>query len=98
MFAGFVSVAVLLVALGSVVPLGGVTVALLTNWPVAPLGTVPVRLKVALAPETRLTPVAMLFVPLGTSQVLGAPVLHVHVKPAPARAAGSGSVTVAPVT
>src|SRR5215467_11972120 len=96
--AGLVSVAVLLVRVGSFVPLGGVTVAVLANWPVVPLGTVPLRVKVALAPLTRLTVVAMLPLPLEAAQLLGALTVQVQVKPAAARAAGSGSLTAAPVT
>ena len=44
--AGLVSVASLLPGTGSVVPSGGVTVAVLTSAPVVPAGTVPVTLKV----------------------------------------------------
>src|SRR6266545_4974459 len=98
MLAGFWLVAVLLARLGSVVPDGAVTVALLTNCPVVPLGTVPLSVKVALAPLTRLTVVAILPLPLETPQLLGDVVLHVQVKPAPLSAAGSGSLTAAPVT
>src|SRR5262245_44129391 len=98
MLAGFVSVAVLLVSVGSLVPLGGVTVAVLANCPVVPLGTVPLRVKVAVPPLTRLTVVAMLPEPLGAAQLLGDGVLQVKVKPAAARAVGSGSETAAPVT
>src|SRR6266540_4880137 len=98
MLAGFWLVAVLLARLGSVVPDGAVTVALLTNCPVVPLGTVPLRLKVAVPPLTRLTVVAMLPVPLAAPQLLGAVALHVQVNPAPLSAAGSGSETAAPVT
>src|SRR6266496_456642 len=98
MLAGFWLVAVLLARLGSVVPDGAVTVALLTNCPVVPLGTVPLRLKVAVPPLTRLTVVAMLPLPLGAPQLLGAVALHVQVNPAPCSAAGSGSETTAPVT
>ena len=93
-----VSAAVLLVVLGSVVPLGGVTVAEFSNWPVVPLGTVPVRVKVALVPLIRSTVVEMSPLPLVVAQLLGKGVLQVQVKPAPVRAAGSGSLTVAPVT
>src|SRR6266508_4528607 len=96
--AGCWLVGVVLGVLGSVVPLGGVTVALLTNCPVVPLGTVPLRLKVAVPPLTRLTVVAMLPVPLAAPQLLGAVALHVQVNPAPCSAAGSGSETAAPVT
>src|SRR6266536_1555534 len=98
MLAGLVSVAPLLPSVGSLVPLGGVTVAVLTNCPVVPLGTVPLRRKVAVPPLTRLTVVAMLPVPLAAPQLLGAVALHVQVNPAPCSAAGSGSETTAPVT
>src|SRR5215471_16917870 len=91
--AGFVSVDALLISVGSFVPLGGVTVALLTSVPVVPLGTVPVRVKVALAPATRLTAVPMSPVPLPAAQLFGALTLQVQVKPAALRAAGSGSET-----
>src|SRR5215470_13480333 len=96
--AGLVSVAVLLVRVGSLVPVGGVTVAVLANWPVVPLGTVPLRVKVAELPLTRLTVVAMLPVPLAAPQALGEGVLHTHVKPAPWSGAGNGSETKAPTT
>src|SRR6266508_5879059 len=98
MLAGFWLVAVLLVSVGSFMPLGGVTVALLTNCPVVPLGTVPLRLKVAVPPLTRLTVVAMLPLPLAAPHAFGAVAVQVQVKPAPLSAAGSGSLTAAPVT
>src|SRR6266536_6594825 len=98
MLAGLVSVAPLLPSVGSLVPLGGVTVAVLTNCPVVPLGTVPLRLKVAVPPLTRLTVVAMLPVPLAAPHALGAVAEQVQVNPAPLSAAGNGSLTVAPVT
>src|SRR5215471_7077244 len=98
MLAGLVSVAELLVVFGSVVPVGGVTAALLANWPVVPLGTVPLRVNVALAPLTRSTVVAILPVPLEVAQRLAAVTLQVQVKPAPASGTGSGSETAAPVT
>src|SRR6266540_4114392 len=98
MLAGFWLVAVLLAGVGSFVPLGGVTVAVLTNCPVVPLGTVPLSVKMALPPLTRLTVVAMLPLPLAALQTLGAVALHVQVNPAPCSAAGSGSETTAPVT
>src|SRR6266542_2018155 len=98
MLAGLWLVAGLLAGVGSFVPLGGVTVAVLTNCPVVPLGTVPLRLKVAVPPLTRLTVVAILPLPLETPQLLGAVAVQVLVKPAPLSAAGSGSLTAAPVT
>ena len=98
MLAGLVSVAVLLVSVGSFVPLGTVTVAEFSNCPVVPLGTVPVSVRVALAPLTRLTVVAILSVPLVAAQLLGKGVLQVQVKPAPTKAAGGGSETAAPTT
>src|SRR6266498_3763272 len=97
-FSGLWLVAVLSERLGSVEPDGAVTVALLKNCPVVPLGTVPLSVKVAVPPLTRLTVVAMLPLPLGAPQLLGAVALHVQVKPAPLSAAGSGSLTAAPVT
>src|SRR6266508_1796291 len=96
--AGCWLVGVVLGVLGSVVPLGGVTVALLTNCPVVPLGTVPLSVKMALPPLTRLTVVAMLPVPLAAPHAFGAVAEQVQVNPAPLRAAGSGSETAAPVT
>src|SRR6266542_3583033 len=96
--AGFWLVAVLLPGVGSLTPLGGVTVALLTNCPVVPLGTVPLSVKMALPPLTRLTVVVILPLPPGAPQLLGAVALHVQVNPAPLRAAGNGSLTAAPVT
>src|SRR5215467_11841906 len=93
--AGLVSVAVLLVRVGSFVPVGGVTVAVLANWPVVPLGTVPLRVKVALAPLSRVTVVAILPLPLGAAQAFGALTVQVHVKPAACRAVGRGSLTAA---
>ena len=98
MLAVLVLVAVLLVVLGSVVPAGGVIVAEFSNWPVVPLGTLPVRVNVALAPLTRLTVVEISPLPLEAPQLFGALTLQLQVKPAPARAAGRGSETVAPTT
>src|SRR6266508_4068732 len=98
MLSGFWLVAVLLARLGSVVPDGAVTVALLTNCPVVPLGTVPLKLKMALPPLTRLTVVAILPLPLAAPHAFGAVAEQVQVKPAPLSAAGNGSLTVAPVT
>src|SRR6266540_1918172 len=98
MLAGFWLVAVLLAGVGSLTPLGGVTVVLLTNCPVVPLGTVPLSVKMALPPLTRLTVVAMLPVPLAAPHALGAVAEQVQVNPAPLSAAGNGSLTVAPVT
>src|SRR5215813_5964148 len=98
MLAGLVAVPELFVRFGSGVAAGAVTVAVLLRLPVVPLGTVPDRLNVAVPPATRLTVVAMLPEPLAAPQTFGAVVPHVQVYPAPCKAAGSGSFTVAPTT
>ena len=58
-----VSVAVLFPGVGSVTPGGVVTFAVLTRLPVAAATTVPVSVKVALAPLARLMPTLMLPLP-----------------------------------
>ena len=91
-----VSVAVLLPGVGSVVPPGGVTVAVLASVPVADAATLAVSVNVAVPAGARLTVALMLPEPLA-GQVEPVPAAtHVHV--APLNAAGNVSVTVAPVT
>src|SRR5438477_475121 len=95
-----VSVALLLLVLGSVVPAGAVTVAVFTRLPVAAGLAVPVTVKTTELPA----PAAMLTValrllpkplpPLVTEAV--PVVLEVHVTPV--RLAGRVSATVAPMT
>src|SRR5205809_1098568 len=53
--AGLVSVAWLLPGTGSVLPKGGLTVAVLISWPVVPAGTVPLTVKVAWVPTGGVT-------------------------------------------
>src|SRR5215471_8907817 len=98
MFAGLVSVAVLLAVIGSLVPLGTLTEAELANWPVVPLGTVPLNVNLAVPPLMRLTVVVISPLPLAAPQPLGAVTLQVQVNPAPTSTAGKGSLTLAPVT
>jgi len=92
------AVAVLLPGLGSFVPLGGVTVAVLAICPEVLLGTVPVRVKLAVPLLTRSTVASIPPLPFDAPHRLGALAVQVHVKPALARAAGSGSLTMAPTT
>ena len=66
---GLVSVPVLLPGTGSVVPGGGVTVALLSNVPVVPAGTVPVTLKVTWLPAGKLTRASISPLPLAVPQL-----------------------------
>src|SRR6187549_3290223 len=95
--AGLVSVALLLPPTGSVTPSGGVTVAVLTSAPVAPAGTVPLTVKVALVPTGNVTSASMLPVPAAVPHSAPAP-LAAHVQPNPASGAGSASCTRALVT
>src|SRR5229473_3294657 len=89
-----VSVAVLLPGVGSVVPTGAVTLAVLLRLPVAEAEMLAVTVYVAIPPFARLTVVLMLPVPLVTPQLAAG----VHVQVALLMPAGSVSVTVAPVT
>ena len=52
---GVITVAVLLPVTGSITPAGGATVAVLTRVPVVAGGTVPVTVKVAVAPTGMLS-------------------------------------------
>src|SRR5262245_40850458 len=92
------SVKELLAGLGSVVPAGGVTVAVLVNEPIAPASIVGVKLKVTLALTGRFTMAARAPVPLVGPETLPPPVLPVSVQTAPVTPAGNASKTLAPVT
>src|SRR5258708_7664052 len=89
-----VSVAVLLPGVGSVVPAGAVTLAVLLRLPVAEAEMLAVTVNVAIPPFARLTVVLMSPVPLVTPQLAAG----AHVQVALLMPAGSVSVTVAPVT
>ncbi len=84
---------------GSVVPAGGVTVAVLVSVPVAAGLTVAVTVNVTAAPIARLTVAAMSPVPLRVPQVAAPPVV-VQVQLTFWSSAGPGKVsaTVAPTT
>src|SRR5262245_53121796 len=92
-----VSVALLLAAVGSVVPVGAATVAVLLSVPLAVDATVPVALNVTDAPAARSTVVAIGPLPEAAPQLAPAP-LGVHVHVTPPSAAGNVSATAAPVT
>src|SRR5260370_1190951 len=89
-----VSVAVLLPGVGSVVPAGAATLAVLLRLPVAEAEMFAVTVNVAVPPFARLTVVLMSPVPLVTPQLAAG----AHVQLALLMPAGSVSVTVAPVT
>lgn len=89
------SVEVLLLATGSVVPTGGVMVAVLLSVPRALARIVAVRVYVALPPGSRFTLSLMLPVPLAAHEE---PAVAAHVHAAAVSEAGRLSVTVAPVT
>src|SRR5258708_6491446 len=89
-----VSVAVLLPGVGSVVPAGAVTLAVLVRLPVAEAEMLAVTVNVAVPPFARLTVVLMSPVPLVRPQLAAG----AHVQVALLMPAGSVSVTVAPVT
>src|SRR6187551_2435209 len=91
------AVLLLLPGTGSVTPIGGVTVAVLTSAPVVAAGTVPLTVKVALVPTGRLTSASMLPVPAALPHDAPAP-LAVHVQPNPASAGGNASCTRALLT
>lgn len=90
-----VSVAALFPGVGSVVPLGTVTVAMFASVPVAFAATVAASVYVAVAPTARFTVSEMLPVPLALHV---APELAPHVQVAPLSALGNESATVAPTT
>ena len=91
-----VSVALLLPGTGSVVPTGGVTVAVFTNVPTAVDATLATTLKVAVPLTARLTVVLRLPVPLAALQL--EPPVATQLQLALVMAAGKVSATVAPVT
>lgn len=91
-----VSLAVLLLVLGSVEPAGTETLAVFVNVPSASSATLAVSVKVALPPDARLTVVLMLPVPLVAPQLDPLEVKHVQV--ALVNFAGRVSTTGAPVT
>ena len=90
-----VSVAVLLAGVGSVTPVGAVTLAVLESVPLAVEASSAVSVYVAVAPLGRFTVSVIEPVPLA---VHVAPLDAEHVHVAALRADGSESVTVAPVT
>jgi hypothetical protein len=90
------SVEELLAGAGSVVPAGAATVAVFDNVPVALPEICAVTVKVAVPPLARLTIVEMLPDPLADAQL--DPAEATHVQFALLIAAGSVSVTAAPVT
>src|SRR5438093_828250 len=91
-----VSVALLFARLGSVIPPGGVTVAVFDRVPEALMLSVPVAVNVTVLPEMRFTIWLMFPEPLGAPQLEPAEAVHVQV--IVVSAAGKGSVTIAPVT
>ena len=90
-----VSLAELLMELGSFAPLGGATVAIFVSVPVALLEIVAVSVNVAVPPTAKLTVAEMLPFPLGVPQLDPDEAVQVH--EAFVNAAGKLSVTVAPV-
>src|SRR5262245_5903541 len=93
-----VSVALLSVGSGSVVPAGGLTVAVLTREPVAEGLTRTGKVKVTLALTGRVTVAARAPVPLAGPVTVPPPLLAVAVQVAAMTPAGRGSETLAPVT
>src|SRR5436305_5622570 len=89
-----VSVAELLPGVGSVVPAGAATFAVLLRLPVAEAEMLAVTVKVAVAPLARLTVVLMLPDPLVVPQFAAGAHVQVSLVTIP----GNMSVTVAPVT
>lgn len=77
-------------------PVGGATVAILVNVPLAVLEIVAVIVNVAVPPTVRLTVALMLPFPFGVPQLEPVEAVQVHV--AFVRTFGKLSVTVAPVT
>src|SRR5437868_6669958 len=95
-----VSVAVLLPGVGSVVPAGGVTTAVLTRLPVAAAEAVPVTVKVTElpAPAAMFTVAARLLPePVAPAVTEAVPVV-LEVQVTPVKVAGIVSAMVAPVT
>src|SRR5262245_46741723 len=92
------SVDVLFPGSGSVVPAGGVTVAVLVKVPLAVGATVPVALKTTPAPPGRLTVVAMLPVPLAAPQLPTPATLGWQVQVTFCSVGGKVSATGAPTT
>src|SRR5262245_46742319 len=92
------SVAELLAGLGSVVPAGGVTVAVLARVPVANGATWTVKPKVTLALAGRSTVVARAPTPLVAPETLPPPLLPVAAQVPEVTPAGRKSETAAPVT
>jgi hypothetical protein len=84
----------LLFELGSDVPAGGVTVALLTRFPVALATTKPLATKISVPPLTTSTVVLMLPVPLAGQLE---PVSALQVQVTPVIVAGKLSITFAPI-
>src|SRR4051812_5919946 len=94
-----VSVAELLPVLGSVVPAGGVTVAVFVSVPVAAGLSVPVTTMRTPLPACRFTVRLMLLpVPLGVPQLAFAPLTLAQVQVTLVSAAGTVSVIATPVT
>src|SRR5262245_52568807 len=94
------SLGLLLVGSGSVVPVGGVTVAVLVNEPVAEGLTWTVKLKVTLAPTGRSTLVDRASLPLAglLTLTLPPPLLSVIVQVAAVTPVGRRSEMPAPLT
>src|SRR5450432_1679568 len=95
-----VSVDVLLPGVGSLVPVGGVTVAVLTRFVVADASAVPVTVKTTELPAPAATSTVaarLLPEPLAPALMLTLPVV-LDVQVTPVRVAGMVSATVAPVT
>jgi hypothetical protein len=91
-----VSVALLFAMLGSVIPAGGITVAVFDRVPEALMSSVPVAVNVAVPPTSRLTVWLMFPEPLAAAQLDPADAVHVHATPE--RLAGKLSTTEAPAT
>src|SRR5262245_47948749 len=90
-----VSVLLLLPGVGSVVPVGGVTVAVLSRVPVAAGSIWTVKVKVTLAPTGRSTVVARAPVPPLDPVTLPPPVWPENAQLPPVAPAGRGSDTLA---
>src|SRR5258707_15442189 len=86
-----VSVALLFVMSGSMMPGGGVTVAVFDSAPAALLSSVAVAVNVAVPPRRRSTVWLMFPEPLATPQLEPSEAAHVHVTPM--RLPGKVSVT-----
>src|SRR5262245_5415475 len=95
---GSVSVAVLLPGVGSVVPVGGLTVAVLVRRPVAEGLIWTVKVKVTVALTGRSTVVDRTPVPLSRPVTTPPPVAPANAQLPPVAKAGRGSDTLAPVT